>query len=86
MSIAIGCGLADIFRAIAVMSGTQSSGCSNGDAAVSFWGSHGTNDATIPIAAGRSIRNLFLDRDDCGMSGASSPMGSTTALVSRATR
>jgi polyhydroxybutyrate depolymerase len=65
MSFAIGCGRADVFRAIAPMSGALYSGCANGDTPIAMLGFHGTTDTVVPIANGRAARDTIAGRNDC---------------------
>jgi poly(3-hydroxybutyrate) depolymerase len=65
MSFAIGCGRADVFRAIAPMSGALYSGCANGDTPIAMFGFHGTTDTVVPIANGRAARDVIAERNDC---------------------
>jgi poly(3-hydroxybutyrate) depolymerase len=69
MSIAVGCALGGVFRAVAPFSGAAYSGCEAGTNPVAFWGAHGTAngaDGVVPIANGRSARDEFLERNGCG--------------------
>lgn len=66
MSFALGCGRADVVRAIAPMSGALFSGCLDGDAPIAMLGFHGTNDTVVDIAAGVRARDEILDRNGCG--------------------
>ncbi|MGK3995470.1 alpha/beta hydrolase family esterase [Sorangium sp. So ce1024] len=66
MSFAIGCAMGDVFRAIAPMSGALYSGCENGDHPVAVWGAHGDADNVVPVDHGRSGRDVFLERNNCG--------------------
>jgi polyhydroxybutyrate depolymerase len=65
MSFAVGCGRADIFRAIAPMSGALFSGCLDGDAPIAMLGFHGTNDDVVDIAAGVRARDEIVERNGC---------------------
>jgi len=65
MSFTLGCGRADVFRAIAPMSGALYSGCADGDAPVAMLGFHGTTDTVVPIANGRRARDVIVERDGC---------------------
>ncbi|WP_437573061.1 alpha/beta hydrolase family esterase [Sorangium sp. So ce887] len=65
MSYAIGCGMGDVFRAIASMSGALYSGCADGDSPVAMWGAHGDADDVVPVENGRSARDVFLERNHC---------------------
>jgi poly(3-hydroxybutyrate) depolymerase len=67
MSNAIGCELADVFRAIAPMSGNlQGSGCNDtSDHPVAYLGIHGDNDTFVTTESGRVARDLFVARNHC---------------------
>jgi len=64
MTIALGCAEADVFRAIAAMSGEIMGTCS-GNTPLAYWSSHGMSDPTIPIAMGVAARDEFRRRDHC---------------------
>ena len=64
MTITLGCGSADIFRAIAPMSG-QISGSCTGAQPIAYWASHGTSDPTINISNGQAARDAFATRNHC---------------------
>jgi poly(3-hydroxybutyrate) depolymerase len=64
MTITLGCGSADIFRAIAPMSG-QISGSCTGTQPIAYWASHGTSDPTINISNGQAARDAFVSRNHC---------------------
>jgi polyhydroxybutyrate depolymerase len=75
MTITLGCGSADIFRAIAPMSGSISGGCT-GTQPIAYWASHGTSDPTISISNGQAARNAFMTRNHCStQTMAGSPAG-----------
>jgi poly(3-hydroxybutyrate) depolymerase len=65
MSFAIGCARADVFRAIAPMSGALFSGCVDGDAPIAMLGFHGTEDTVVDIAAGVRARDVIVERNGC---------------------
>jgi polyhydroxybutyrate depolymerase len=65
MSFAIACARADVFRAIAPMSGALYSGCENGDTPIAMFGFHGTTDTVVPIANGVRARDVVAGRNDC---------------------
>ena len=65
MSYAIACGRADVFRAIAPMSGALYSGCDNGDTPIAMFGFHGTTDTVVPIANGVRARDVVAGRNGC---------------------
>jgi poly(3-hydroxybutyrate) depolymerase len=64
-TIALGCAEADVFRAIAPMSGSLNGGTCSGTQPLAYWGSHGTNDPTINISMGRAVRDAFRTRNHC---------------------
>ena len=64
-AIALGCAEADVFRAIAAMSGSLNGGTCSGTQQIAYWGSHGTNDPTINISNGRMVRDTFRMRNHC---------------------
>ena len=70
MSFAIACAQAGVFRAIAPMSGAIWSGCDESDKAnvgpIAMWQSHGNNDGTVPLSAGKDGLNFILKRNGCG--------------------
>jgi polyhydroxybutyrate depolymerase len=67
MSDAIGCDMADTFRAIAPMSGALYSGCTKtGSQPIAVWLSHGSSDDVVPLADGKAALDIFLQRNGCG--------------------
>jgi poly(3-hydroxybutyrate) depolymerase len=64
-SFAIGCGMADVFRAIGPASGAIMSGCDPGTHPIAMWGAHGTYDNLVPLDGGRGARDVFLARNHC---------------------
>ena len=72
MSDAIGCAMADVFRAIAPMSGGipnaehPYSGCDQVTMhPIAVWMSHGDNDTTVPLADGKAALDIFVKRAQC---------------------
>jgi poly(3-hydroxybutyrate) depolymerase len=72
MSDAIGCAMADVFRAIAPMAGGipnaehPYSGCDQPNMdPIAVWMAHGTSDTVVPIEDGKDALNLFLERAQC---------------------
>jgi poly(3-hydroxybutyrate) depolymerase len=72
MSDAIGCAMADVFRAIAPMSGGipnaehPYSGCDQVNThPIAVWMSHGDNDTVVPLADGKAALELFVKRNQC---------------------
>lgn len=67
MSDSIGCEMADVFRAIAPMSGALYSGCKEPNMhPIAVWLAHGNNDTVVPLADGQKARDKFLARNGCG--------------------
>jgi hypothetical protein len=65
MSYAIACARAKVFRAVAVYSGAQLSGCDGGKDPIAYLGIHGISDGTCNIAGGRSLRDKFVQNNGC---------------------
>jgi poly(3-hydroxybutyrate) depolymerase len=63
-TIALTCAQSSVFRAVAPMSGSPQSPCSD-TMPIAYQGSHGTNDTTITIANGRMVRDAFRMRNHC---------------------
>ena len=81
MTVTLGCARGDVFRGIAVMSGSTQLGCTTGTHPVAYWASHGTMDTTVPIANGQAARDEFAKRNHCGtQTMAVDPMGCTMFL------
>jgi poly(3-hydroxybutyrate) depolymerase len=66
MSLAVGCAMGGVFRAIAPVSGAIYSGCEDGTAPMAFWGAHGDDDSVVPLSNGEAGRDEFLQRNNCG--------------------
>jgi poly(3-hydroxybutyrate) depolymerase len=67
MTITVACNLADVFRAVAPMSGSLQNGCPASDHSIAYWASHGTMDTTIDISKGEAARDEFVKRNKCSM-------------------
>lgn len=65
MSYALACARATVFRAVAVMSGAQISGCSGGTQPIAYFGLHGISDNVLNIAQGRGLRDTFVRNNGC---------------------
>ncbi|MEV4624653.1 poly(3-hydroxybutyrate) depolymerase, partial [Asanoa sp. NPDC049573] len=65
MSYAIACARANVFRAVAVYSGAQLSGCSGGTQPIAYFGIHGISDNVLNISMGRSLRDTFVRANGC---------------------
>ncbi len=49
MSYSLACSRPNVFRAVAVLSGNQLSGCAGGNDPVAYYGQHGVHDKTLNI-------------------------------------
>jgi poly(3-hydroxybutyrate) depolymerase len=63
-SFAIGCGMADVFRAIAPASGALIS-CAQDTRPIAMWGAHGIYDSFVTLDSGRAARDVILARNHC---------------------
>lgn len=81
MSYAIACSRAKVFRAVAVYSGMQLSGCDGGNDPIAYLGIHGIGDPTCGIAAGRSLRDRFVRNNGCTAQNAPEPSGGSKTHI-----
>ncbi|GAA1262162.1 RICIN domain-containing protein [Sphaerisporangium rubeum] len=65
MSYSLACSRASVFRAVAVYSGGQLSGCSGGNDPIAYIGLHGLRDPVLNISTGRSLRDRFVRNNGC---------------------
>jgi poly(3-hydroxybutyrate) depolymerase len=65
MSYSLACSRANVFRAVAVYSGAQLSGCSGGSQPIAYFGLHGISDNVLNISQGRSLRDKFVANNGC---------------------
>lgn len=65
MSYSLACSRATMFRAVAVYSGAQLSGCSGGTQPIAYMGIHGISDNVLNISQGRSLRDTFVRNNGC---------------------
>ncbi|GAB2777849.1 poly(3-hydroxybutyrate) depolymerase [Amycolatopsis magusensis] len=65
MSNALACARATVFRAVAVFSGAQLSGCSGGTQPIAYLGIHGLGDTVLNISQGRALRDRFVKNNGC---------------------
>ncbi|WP_217708578.1 cellulose binding domain-containing protein [Nonomuraea rhodomycinica] len=65
MSYALACARANVFRAVAVQSGGQLSGCAGGAQPIAYMGIHGVRDGVLGISGGRSLRDRFVRNNNC---------------------
>ncbi|MGW5261911.1 cellulose binding domain-containing protein [Microbispora sp. NPDC004025] len=82
MSFAVACARPTIFRAVAVYSGAQLSGCNGGTQPVAYMGIHGTHDSVLNISQGRSLRDRFVANNGCTPTNPREPaQGSLTHII-----
>jgi poly(3-hydroxybutyrate) depolymerase len=82
MSYALACARANVFRAVAVYSGGQLSGCGGGSQPIAYMGIHGIGDPVLNISAGRSLRDTFVRANGCTPQNPPEPsQGSLTHIV-----
>jgi poly(3-hydroxybutyrate) depolymerase len=82
MSFALACARPNVFRAVAVQSGAQLSGCSGGTTPVPYLGIHGIRDSVLNISLGRSIRDRFVQNNGCTPQNPPEPaQGSLTHII-----
>ncbi|MCQ9133704.1 cellulose binding domain-containing protein [Streptomyces hilarionis] len=82
MSYALACTRATVFRAVAVQSGGQLSGCSGGTQPIAYLGVHGVRDNVLGIAGGRTLRDRFVRNNGCAAQNPPEPaQGSLTHRV-----
>jgi poly(3-hydroxybutyrate) depolymerase len=82
MSYAIACARPAVFRAVAVYSGANLSGCSGGTQPVAYFGLHGIHDSVLNISNGRSLRDTFVRNNGCTPQNPPEPaQGSLTHII-----
>ncbi|MFF1613150.1 RICIN domain-containing protein [Amycolatopsis sp. NPDC058278] len=82
MSYALACARPTVFRAVAVYSGANLSGCSGGTQPVAYIGMHGIGDNVLPISSGRQLRDQFVRNNGCTPQNPPEPAsGSRTHIV-----
>jgi poly(3-hydroxybutyrate) depolymerase len=82
MTYALACARPTTFRAVAVYSGANLSGCNGGTQPVAYIGLHGLRDNVLPIANGRSLRDTFVRNNHCTPQNPPEPAnGSLTHIV-----
>ncbi|CAG7851104.1 Probable feruloyl esterase C; AltName: Full=Ferulic acid esterase C; Flags: Precursor [Serendipita indica DSM 11827] len=77
MSYSLACSRPNVFRAVAVISGAQLSGCSPGTQPVPYLGIHGVVDSVLNISNGRQLRDKFLANNGCAAKTAPEPAPGT---------
>ncbi|TDC17834.1 poly(3-hydroxybutyrate) depolymerase [Actinomadura bangladeshensis] len=82
MSYALACARPTVFRAVAVYSGANLSGCSGGTQPVAYIGLHGIRDNVLNISLGRGLRDAFVRNNGCAPQNPPEPAyGSLTHIV-----
>ena len=82
MTYALACSRPTVFRAVAVYSGANLSGCNGGTQPVAYIGLHGLRDNVLPIADGRALRDTFVHNNQCTPQNPPEPAyGSLTHIV-----
>jgi poly(3-hydroxybutyrate) depolymerase len=82
MTYALACARATVFRAVAVYSGANLSGCSGGNQPIAYMGLHGLRDNVLPISNGRALRDTFVRANGCTPQNPPEPaQGSLTHIV-----
>ncbi|WP_285785858.1 lectin, partial [Microbispora sp. NBRC 16548] len=82
MSYALACARPTVFRAVAVYSGANLSGCNGGTQPVAYMGLHGLRDNVLNISLGRSLRDTFVRNNGCTPQNPPEPAnGSLTHIV-----
>jgi poly(3-hydroxybutyrate) depolymerase len=82
MSYALACARATVFRAVAVLSGANLSGCTGGGQPIAYLGIHGIHDSVLNISNGRSLRDAFVRTNGCSAQNPPEPaQGSLTHIV-----
>lgn len=82
MTYALACARATAFRAVAVYSGGQLSGCSGGTQPIAYLGIHGLGDNVLGIAGGRAMRDTFVRNNGCAAQNPPEPrQGSLTHVT-----
>ncbi|MFD5593190.1 alpha/beta hydrolase family esterase [Streptomyces griseorubiginosus] len=82
MSYALACARPTVFRAVAVQSGGQLSGCAGGTQPVAYLGVHGIRDSVLGIPGGRTLRDRFVRNNGCAAQNPPEPaQGSRTHRV-----
>ncbi|MFF5180519.1 RICIN domain-containing protein [Micromonospora sp. NPDC000316] len=84
MSYALACARANVFRAVAVFSGAQLSGCSGGTQPIAYFGLHGISDSVLNISAGRSLRDTFVRNNGCAAQSPREPAAGSRTHVTTA--
>ncbi|AGP51835.1 alpha/beta hydrolase family esterase [Streptomyces rapamycinicus] len=78
----LACARTTVFRAVAVHSGGQLSGCGGGTQPIAYLGVHGIRDGVLGISGGRTMRDKFVRNNGCAGQNPPEPaQGSRTHTV-----
>ncbi|KAH8878751.1 carbohydrate esterase family 1 protein, partial [Thozetella sp. PMI_491] len=75
MTFELACSRPNAFKAVAIISGAQLSGCDGGTTPIPYLGIHGVVDSVLPISLGRGLRDKFLQLNSCAAKNAPEPAG-----------
>ena len=81
MSYAVACARPTVFRAVAVLSGANLSGCNGGTQPVAYFGIHGIHDSVLNISQGRSMRDTFVRNNGCTSQSPQEPAWAATHII-----
>ncbi|KAE8336781.1 hypothetical protein BDV24DRAFT_178182 [Aspergillus arachidicola] len=82
MSYSVACSRADVFRAVAVLSGAEISGCDGGSLPIAYFGQHGISDSVLNVELGRTLRDHYAQVNGCDAATPPEPgVGSGTHVV-----
>ncbi|MGW4063106.1 RICIN domain-containing protein [Amycolatopsis sp. NPDC004747] len=81
MSYALACARANVFRAVAVYSGANLSGCNGGTQPVAYIGMHGIGDTVLNISQGRALRDTFVRNNGCTPQNPPEPAGGSRTHI-----
>ncbi len=81
MSFELACARAKTFRAVAVYSGAQLSGCDGGNDPIAYIGFHSISDPVCSISGGRALRDRFVRNNGCTAQNPPEPAAGTATHV-----
>lgn len=84
ISFSIACSRAKDFRAVAVISGGQSSRCSSRNDPIAYLSIHSINNRTLPISSRRALCDRFVKNNRCTNQSPREPTGGSRTHVKTA--
>ncbi|KAK7034705.1 hypothetical protein VNI00_012112 [Paramarasmius palmivorus] len=81
MSYSLACNRANIFRAVAALSGGPISGCEGGSNPIAYLGIHGTHDQALDFSFGRDMKDRFVRNNGCTAQNAPEPSNGSGAHI-----